>query len=426
MKANKLRILIVNVHSQANSGDWAILLGQIRLVRKLSPDAEISITSRTPRKDRPRLAEMGIGVYAPVFNAAGFQPGNRINWLKSLFSVILPWQALRFVFQLKNSNLVLACGGGYFYSNRSFPGLIFWQNYLHLALAVAFKKPIVFFPQSFGPLASGLSRRLLAGLVESKRVRKVFAREAISLELLRGLSKSRQARDKITYCPDLAFYLDELSRPGHISRRHNPLVILALRDWDFPGSENPAEKKRLHENYLDSVLQTCRRLHREKGASFTIYSQARGPGPDEDDRLFSSLIRLRLSREINSAALTEIDFPDGSMPENQISLLSQADLLLTSRMHAAVFSMLAGTPAAVIAYQHKSLGILQTLELEDCGLQIDKLSPEGLYRLCSDILQHGPAWKNRIENALSGIRSRIEQEFADPDLARLFKSPKTD
>ncbi len=426
MKTNKLRILIVNVHSQANSGDWAILLGQIRLIRRLNPDAEISITSRTSRKDRPLLAEMGIGVYAPVFNAAGFQPGNRINWLKSLLTVILPWQALRFLVQLKKCSLVLACGGGYFYSNRSFPGLIFWQNYLHLALAAVFNKPTVFFPQSFGPLASGLSRRLLAGLVESKLVRKVFAREAVSLELLRGLTKSREARDKISYCPDMAFYLDDLARPGHISSRNKPLVVLALRDWDFPGSENPAEKKRLHENYLESVLLTCRRLHREKGASFAIYSQARGPGADEDDRLFSGLIRLRLSREIDSAALTEIDFPDGSMPENQISLLSRADLLLTSRMHAAVFSLLAGTPAAVIAYQHKSLGILRTLELEDCGIQIEKLSPEALYRLCSDILRHGPACRSRIEKALSGIRNRIEQEFADPVLARLFKTAKTD
>jgi hypothetical protein len=48
MNDHPVRILIVKVHSQANAGDQAIVLGQIQLLKKIVPAARL----RHPGTDR--------------------------------------------------------------------------------------------------------------------------------------------------------------------------------------------------------------------------------------------------------------------------------------------------------------------------------------------------------------------------------------
>lgn len=372
MKPAASRILIVNGHSQANAGDQAIILMPLQLLKKVFPGARVTITSRTVKADRPKLTEHGAEVIEPIFAAPSGTRGRWRSWLKTLFSLVFPRQALIFLSRLLHADLVLACGGGYFYSNRRVPGLTFWQNYLHLRLAVLLRKRVVFFPQSFGPLANSLSRRLLAGLLVTKSVRAVFVREKISLTLLRDLLPAGVDDQKLLYCPDMAFGFSpepEQFPPGaEFSTMPAPRLALALRDWDFPSQKTRLAKMRARDAYLEEILVSCRALYQEKGASFFLFSQAQGPSLSEDDRRIAAQVHDRLLASIPRSHLRSFDTPVGAAPAVFIDLLRQADLLITSRMHAAIFAFLAGIPAVVIGYQHKSLGILRALDLEACWL----------------------------------------------------------
>jgi colanic acid/amylovoran biosynthesis protein len=413
---NGKRILIVNAHSQANAGDFAIMLGQIRLLKKLFPGTRLTVTSRTPRLDRPSMAARGVEVIAPVFRAPSGFRGRWRGWAGTILSLLFPRQALTFLRHLRRADLVFACGGGYFYSTRRVPGFTFWQNYLPIRLAILQKKDIIFFPQSYGPLHSPLSRRLLAGLLASSFVRVVFAREQISLSILKGLLPVTDIRDKMQICPDMAFCYEpepEFILPAPVfSDLPRPRLALALRDWSFPGQKTSAAKKRERENYLQGVIATCLALHAKYNASFIIFNQVQGPGAEEDDRRITRIVLGRLAAGIASTHLRYVETPIAASPAMILRLLQQVDVLLTSRMHAAIFAFLAGIPAVVIGYQHKSAGVLRSMGLEACSLPIEKTRKETLFPLCATVLQNRGAWQEKIRRAVSEATEAIEEKFA--------------
>ncbi len=410
-------ILIVNVHSQANAGDHAIVLGQLQLLKKIFPAARLVVSSRTPRLDRPLLAARGVTVIPPIFDAPSGSSGKWLPWGKMLLSLVFPLQALTFLRRLGQADLVMACGGGYFFSTRRIPGFTFWQNYLHLRLAVLFKKEVVFFPQSYGPLRNSLSRRLLGRLLDSKRVRAVFVREAISLAEIDGIVSSRVERSKIRFCPDMAFYYS--SEPETIppalafADLPSPRIALALRDWHFPKEKAVSARRSKKEAYIEGVVAACLELHLKYGASFFIFCQAQGPSSAEDDRRISGYVHERLCASIPVSHLRFCKTDIGTSPAVFIHLLHQADMLVTSRMHAAIFAFLAGAPAVVIGYQHKSQGILQSLNLGNCSLPVEQTSKATLLPLCENILQNRGEWKERIRLVIPGIRETIEAKFLE-------------
>lgn len=411
------RILIVNAHSQTNVGDYAIVLGQLRLLEKIAPAARLTITSRTPSLDRSFLAGQGVRVIAPIFNTPSGSAGKWLPWAKTLLSLVLPLPALVFLRRLSQADLVMACGGGYFYSSRRIPGFTFWQNYLHIRLAVMLKKQIIFFPQSYGPLANPLSRRLLARLIASDRVRAVFAREEISLSVIRGILADNGGESKVRFCPDMAFYGSPEPEPFHLgpdlSGLPRPRVALALRDWDFPEQKGKYAKQQKKQAYLDGILAACRDLHREHNASFFIFNQSQGPSSAEDDRRISGIVHDRLREIIPHSHLIFVQTPVGASPLTFIQLLRQADMLITSRMHAAILAFMAAVPAVVIGYQHKSLGILQALGLGSLSLPIEEVGKETLLTRCEDVWQNREEWKKVIAAAVCGTRETIEVQFQE-------------
>jgi colanic acid/amylovoran biosynthesis protein len=408
-------ILIVNAHSQANAGDYAIVLGQLQLLEKIVPAARLTITSRTPRLDRPLLASRGVKVIAPVFNAPAGCSGKWLPLVKTLLSIVLPLQALVFLRHLHQSDLVMACGGGYFYSTRRFPGFTFWQNYLHIRLAVLFKKKIIFSPQSYGPLANPLSRRLFAWLIACECVRTVFAREGISLALLLDIFPAGADNNKLQSCPDMAFTispgLEQFAPLADLSGLPCPRLALALRDWDFPGQKTRQARQLKRETYLQAVIATCQALYLKYGSSFFIFSQAQGPSFAEDDRRISRVVYNRLGAVIPCTHLRLVETPVGISPAGIIQLLRQADMLITSRMHAAILAFMTAVPSVVIGYQHKSLGILQTLGLESCFLAIEETAQETLWPRCDDVWQNRQELKKRIAASVRGNREMIETKF---------------
>jgi colanic acid/amylovoran biosynthesis protein len=415
MKPSGPRILIVNGHSRVNAGDHAIVLGQLQLLAKLFPAAHLTVSTRTPRLDRQWLAGRGVTVIPPVFCAPAGSSGTWRPWGKMFLSLVFPAQAWTFLRHLRRADLVMACGGGYFYSTRRFPGFTFWQNFLSLRLAVLFGKEIVCFPQSYGPLSSRSSRRCLGRLLASARVRAVFAREAISLALVGDILPEDADRGKLRACPDMALYYspgpEEPPPVPGVSGLPRPRVALALRDWDFPAQKSADARQLKRQEYIEGVLAACRALYRNEKASFFLFSQARGPSRVEDDRRFTHMVYRRLLEAIPSSHLLLVETPPEAAPAWIIGLLRQADMLVTSRMHAAIFSFLAGRPAVVIGYQHKSRGILDALGLGSCSLPIEEMRGDALPRLCTVVLNDREQWRGWIARALFGIRETIEAKF---------------
>jgi colanic acid/amylovoran biosynthesis protein len=319
---------------------------------------------------------------------------------------------------IKASQAVISSGGGFFWSDRRLvPGPMFLQSLLHLRLAAAFHKPVVFFPQSFGPLASRAARSLLGRALRAPNVRKIFARETESFDFVGQLLAGRAGALALT-APDMAFALDAgpSDRPAPAPVPEDlprPVVALTLRRWNFPEARDPAEKARLRENYLTAMAGLARFVVDSKKGSVIVFCQVRGPGPFEDDRLTTAEFLERTAGRIPGDRLAFIRFPETVHPSALIGLLGKADLTVATRFHSTIFSLLAGTPALALNYQPKSRAAMRDLGLGSFSLDIANLDPDRLIHLAGDMIDRLAEIRGTVCASVALARATLDRRLAE-------------
>jgi colanic acid/amylovoran biosynthesis protein len=320
------------------------------------------------------------------------------------------------------SDAVISSGGGYFWSDRPIaPGPMFIQSLLHLRLASARRKPVVFFPQSFGPIASEAARRLLARELRAPNVRIIFARETESLGFVERLLEGR-TEGRVLAAPDMAFGLD----PGDwrtpapvlpIPEMPRPVVALTLRRWNFPEVPDPAEKKRRRERYLGAMAGLARYVAGPRKGSVVVFCQARGPGPFEDDRLVTAEFLEAIRPDIAGDRLAFVSFPETVHPSSIIGLLESADLAVATRFHSAIYSLLARTPALALNYQPKSRSTMRDLGLGDFTLDVADIEPDGLVGLAGGMLDRLDEIRERVRSSVSQAREALDRRLSEARVA---------
>ena len=405
-----MNVFIVNTHSTLNSGDAGIVLGEIQFLRKHFPNVEIALTSRTPETDRFLYGPLGIEVFPPIIPAPSvFSPDEGIlrQSLRLLFNVRDKWAM---VSRIKRCDLVISNGGGYFWSNRAFlPGPMFFQNYLHVRLASLFGKPIVFFPQSFGPFHDKVGPKMLRGVLAKNNVIKVWAREANSLKFLETIFRREEGKAP-GICPDMAFLLsgNEKDMEGGMNLAPpRPRIAITVREWHFP--EMPEHKRKEKKRaYLSACIDVCRKVFVVSGGSVVIFAQSRGPGTFENDIPLSRTLFCELKRFIPEAHLAFMELSPTVSPFAVIALLSQVDLIIATRFHSAIFAMLSGVPAVSIGYQPKSRGVMELLGLDEYCIDIAEMDSNRIFQLVKGILENREDLSRKIRKNVDQLRGEME------------------
>lgn len=405
-----MKILLLNTHSTLNPGDTAIVLASVGLLRSRWPRAAVSLTSRTPELDRPFYAARGIEVHPPLTPAPGVFAGTGRKLCGSAANLAGLGAKRRLLAAFRESDLVVAGGGGYLYSyGRLSPGPTFLQHWLHLRLARIWDRPTILFPQSFGPFANPAAARLCASVLGGANVRNIFAREMISWKLLRGLLGEGRA-GKVAFCPDAVFLLEP--GPGgkaeeFVSSLRRPVLALTLRDWHFSGAASAAERSSARERYLASLLEVSASFLRRWGGTVLVVPQVRGPDPLEDDTEISREFVRRFGPSGRRNGL--IPAPPGILetPEEIIALLAWVDLVLATRFHSAVFALLGGTPAVTVGYQHKAAGMLRELGMERFLVEISAVSPVKILPLLDELMEDRGLWREKAAQSVADARKTI-------------------
>jgi colanic acid/amylovoran biosynthesis protein len=409
-----VKVVILNTHSVLNSGDAGIVLAQIRYLKDHLPGTEISLTSRTPNTDKKLLDLEGIKTFPSMIPVPSVYQGLWEKIEKSLLNILdfsSKWQVYR---EIKNCDLALCSGGGYFYSNRRvFPGPMFLQNFLHAKMALVMNKPLVFLPQSFGPIYNRYSEGLLRDLLEDNRTVKIYTREKISFKFLHHLLRERKAKTKVEICPDMAFLAKRDSYERSLPALHlpRPLMGLTLRKWDFPEIKSAKGKKDKENKYLETLTNVCREYHARWKGSIIIFPQVRGPGEKENDRLISQIFMGKLRKHIPGKHIRFLDFHDVLSPDQMFHVLSQLDLIVSTRFHSALFALICGIPAIAIAYQPKSRGIMEMMNLEHFCLNMSDIDAASLIELLSEILDHDADIKKNIAKEVEIARAAVETKL---------------
>ncbi len=415
------RILMLGLFSLQNAGDNAILRASVSALKKAFPQASVTVALHDRTLRHPPESDLHfVGEYLSWITRITPERGLQVyrwRWFGYVFLILLNLLGYRLgkkqplffrdpekralIQAYLDADLIVACGGGYLYESRKyspwFIGICFG-----LALAIWLDKPLIFLPQSLGPLPGALQRSLLKWLVQ--RARLVLVRDEQSWEFLQNIG----ARGNFRRCPDMAFaqetaapalVLDWLKQQGLEWLPGSFTVGLTALNWD---QQFTTFRSAQQVDYESALAQLCDHFI-ARGCRVVFFPQTSGPIEAHDDRLAAQRIRQRLLHPEGFILLTQQPPPD---------ILQAAygccRLFVATRMHSLIFAFNSGAPAIGIGYLHKMIGVLRWLDWQDWYFDITALSGVELIERCEELLRQ----RENLLPLISERRERLRQQFA--------------
>jgi len=399
VQASDKRVLVTHVYSDANAGDAGILAGLVQLLRgsgnhKLDawstlagPEGELrgsipfseaefaeihpALWPGLTETDRVGGSRKGVGRYVRF----------ALHSVRGIMCLCVPWTVHLPIWSVRESRALRACrdaslvvckGGGFFYSTSHRETLFLARMLLPIAIAAHFRKRVVLAGHTIGPLRGGVARAMLRTVINQSEAQ-VFVRESESAKFLRELGVPEV---QIHMTSDTAFALDA---DGVDLLRDRPTggTGITVRQWAFPGMENTDS---LYRNYITAVANYAR--HRKShGQRVILIAQVTGPTRAEDDRIACEDVR----KATGPGVIDEI-IEGPKAPNEWIELYSSLTVVVATRLHSAIFALIATTPTVVISYGIKADAIMRDRgRASDC-LPIAGVTADALIRTTGQVL----------------------------------------
>lgn len=408
LRSSSPHILVINAYSWYNKGDYAILLSELACLRKAFPNAQISVLLISTKGKLDSIKQTKarlIGFLDQVFDISQVSPSAKS--FAKLLALILRILLFAVIFRLSpnyaericqnsivhaylSADIVLSTGGTIFTESQR--STSFYIHSLQVVAAILFRKRVMIFGQSIGPIQKRLNVLLMRAILN--RVHVIALREAISKEWLDRLGVRN---GKINVTSDPAFLLtrqksnraERILAHENITHDRGPFIGLCPRYWSFPNA--PArERLQMLKNYVESLVDTVDKICRDRDATFVLIPMC--TSPRDDDRQIIRVIHERVKEKGQVSILTG-DYD----PLELINIFEQFDLVLGSRMHSNILALIAGTPTVCIACEHKTLGLIRSLGMRDEVIPIDSITSQALIRLTENSLRNRKKSKTVME-----------------------------
>ena len=410
-----LRVAITNV-TLGNGGDAAILYGVERALRAALPPLTTTVFGTQPEVMAPYYPDLdvvnGLSSVAWPQIAVGVPARARraFRWVERrprLVAAARAWAAgkrgrarvlagpdgVRPFEALATADVVVSSGGTYFV-----PAYWLGPRLLEFDVLHALGKPYALYTQSVGPVGDGMPRERLARVFRESRA--TLLRDARSQREVAALAPETPTSVRA----DAAFALADAetlaAAPGR-SWPSQPTVAVSVRDWPhFVSGPSDAGMAR----YRASVAAGVERLVRAHGARVRFLSTCQGtPGYRYDDSAVALQIRDLMPADVRRSV--EVD-REMHRPDGVLAAYGDADLVVATRMHAAILALCAGTPVLPVAYQFKTQELFDALGLGDWVTDIETTTPGGFAATTDRVV-------GALPDARAGLFPRVERMRAD-------------
>ena len=400
------KILITNIVT-LNPGDAAILHGMLHILRKkYGDDAEIIVFDRlsdVASKYYPwasfrqsffgnepkgylskKLKKLGYGHWIRRFRywklrLAGIFHLFNIRILSKLLVNKRDFESLRIYL---DSDLVVSTGGTYLIENYNLMPSIYDYK-LTQALGI----PLVFFTQSLGPFHKEKNKFSLKEIFNRSDC--IFVRDERSKSNLLEIGVNA---GKINLAKDAAFTINSESiedkqTSGSDSTLH---IAVSVRSLRFFGGESG----RIYENYKNCIRAMVISAVREFDAKVTFLSTCQGiPEYWTNDGGLAEEVFLSLPADIKSNVVVDTNF---RQPLEIVSAYGRFDLVIATRMHSAILSMVAGTPVLGVAYEFKLEELFDQLSMDQALISIEHMTEESSIGALRSMVEGLGEWKSLV------------------------------
>lgn len=351
-----MKVLITNVFGSQNKGDEALLRvlvdglkevygSGVELVAAASDIGRASMDFpdvdfiQSPTYPSPGKAHRARIAYRSLLGLlVGLLPR---KWAEHVAPRLFP----QFARAALDADCSFACPGGFLHTQTP----QFWHQIGQLLLATRLSQDVVMSPMSIGPVDGRLARWLLGHMLG--RASTIFVRESASSDVCQSLGL------QTLYNPDLALLLPR-PRP-QTPGKPNHIAATVVR-WDAPRNS----RSNLVKRYWRDLAASLDSLASETGLPIRFYIQVKGDVP----------ATMEVANRLRHTNWSTVDVPR----HEYVEALRSAHVLVASRLHSAIFGLIAGTPVVVIAYLPKALAIMHDLGLGDRVFDISTLDPEAL------------------------------------------------
>lgn len=376
-----MKIAIVNVHWN-NRGDEAALFAVLQGVRKLHPDAEITIIL----KDSKAIVQF------PEVEGLQYSPGQfkaRIwdIWLSAISRGTLGINKTlkQTVKTLKEVDLIIYGPGGSVINDR-----FFWRKQMEYLLpficAKLFRIPLFVAAPSMGPFDSDKPNRIRKWLLKTPQV--MCVREEISRQYLSEIG----VRENVHVTIDSAF-MDEVNLAENekkLNKEKDLSEFLATNEkvigitiTDFKWHVKYSKDIQLLDRIENSFLKYISKLE-SQGYGIVLIPQLFG---NQNDANY-------LKKYCSDRTLIMSDVEDAHFQQFVISKLYA---VIGMRYHSNVFAAKMGTPFLSVIYEEKMEGFLDLAELNEYSIPLQEISSEALEEKFDLVVSNHAEIKNKLE-----------------------------
>ena len=409
------KVFIIHVGNMKNKGTQALLLSDVFLVRNtLGYDTTFSISTSDVEGVRKLLPQAHVfptfvGIPYEVADLYALRRGIGRDSIKykavALIALLaMPLQVLLSVFSalfvkaglptvynadllkdLKDSDIIISCSDENFKDGVTLlPENVYWMltwwtllvsRMADVMIAKFLGKPIVMFPNSIGRFHTRVGK-LLAKMALSK-FDHILVRESKSCSVLDSL----EINVPRTLTSDVTLIFDKDRNLGHqfrIEHHSQPAIGVCVGFYGY------TLNRKATEHFVSSIAEALDDIV-DKADFEVVFIPHYISGFPNDDLKVSKLVmnKMRNGRHSRICAFSSVHLFK--------TLISQMDIVLSSKMHPAVLSVASGVPVVCIGYDNKQFAFFDQLGLAQCVLPIKEVSKTNLESRIDDV------WRTRKE-----------------------------
>ena len=382
-------------------GSEALLRARIESIRKLAPRVQfyvLTVYTETckPIKGVEYLKTFGarrerfrsLKYFIATFYKA-------ISWTSSILTYrLFGYCPNKSVKKLSSSDIFISSDGDVFGEDYGFFPFL-WRMYF-LSLGILLEKPVVIYAEGAGPFKSRLG--IIISRFLFKRCVYISVREKTSLEHLVNLGIEGK---KIHLVADSAFLLKPSPKGLNYRKKGKKLIGIAVSRlvsaYGFPHKEGETP----YASFVSFMAKLMDWIIEDLDANIIMIPHA--IQAERDDYQTACDI-LRKIKNKNQVKILSRNFGAADYKK----AISHCDLIIASRLHAAIGALSSFVPAIGIAYSHKMMGIYKSLGAGDLVINIKNCDWE-ITKKIKKVLANSDSIKKKLRKRMPIIRSLAEK-----------------
>ena len=415
MKAQNPVISIIGGTIWGNRGAESMLTTTIGMIRESFPDTKFYIYSYLPKKDRELISDPKIVVLSgkPISMITRHFIGALLAAIIKFFGLKIPKSNFfRIANALDESDLLLDVGGITFSDGRE-KYLPF--NILTIWPAMIMNVPVIKLAQAVGPFHHFVNR--ISAKLFLMPCRHIFARGEKTADFLKELGYPREQTDIVA---DVAFLYAQSFSLSHENEERVADLLKRIKNTKkqivvFTPSilvENQSTKLGL--DYSGKFFEVIKDLGTDNYHFVFMPNATREGSEKTHNNDLLTIERMRTAAEngaLPAEMLEAVDWINYDINTSSIrTIVSTANILVTSRYHAMISGLCLAVPTVVIGWGHKYKETMDYFGLGEYSLDFGN-SQINLTEIVKGALEQQETIHKQIKRNIEKVNKKAEIQF---------------